>query len=50
MKRPMSTVHCDDHGVHIDCSSNGAPDVAIKWMGESLAIISDYVKERLKET
>ena len=50
MQHETSNVHCDDQGVHIDCLSDGAPDIAIKWMGESLAIISDYVKERLKKT
>ena len=43
-------VHCDDQGVHIDWPSNGAPDVAVKRVGESLAIISDDVRERLKKT
>ena len=50
LQHKMPNVHCNDQGVHIDWLSNGAPDVAVKWVGESLAIISDDVRERLKKT
>ena len=43
-------VHCDDQGVHINWPSNRASNAAIKWVGESLAIISDDVRERLKKS
>ena len=48
MQHEKADVHSDDQGVHINWSSDKALNVAIKWMGKSLAIICDNVRERLK--